>query len=148
MPVNTNAGTVASTGNEAEVVLTSDLSRILNRLIDIHLADHELYRGANFAGVDNHGSSGWAEMSARRQKRNKPQAGPIQWLSHETGVLPRSLHRIIHNESQYTRLTMVDQILTGLGLTHLLYDGTLKVIPNPRWSQERWLEYMEERGCV
>lgn len=73
--------------------------------------------------------------------------GPIDWLSKESGVSVRTLHRIVTVEYVTTNLSIADAILVALGQQHLL-NTTMHVIPNPKWSLERWIAYMDQRGCL
>jgi hypothetical protein len=51
------------------------------------------------------------------------------------------------NQSTHVTLSVAEALLMAIGKHYLLANGAIPVIPNPRWSQERWIEYMDERGC-
>lgn len=70
------------------------------------------------------------------------------WLEAETGIGNRRLRGIANGEFKYVSLTHVDKIVQALGHPEYLRNGTVNIIPSPYWSQEQWIEYMEERGCV
>lgn len=76
-----------------------------------------------------------------------PFVGPIAYLSEKTGIHQRRVSGICNGEYEYVPLSQADALLTAAGLNHLLADGTIEVIPSPRWSLERWVDYMMERGC-
>lgn len=40
-----------------------------------------------------------------------------------------------------------DIILTEIGLSHYLSDGTLPIVPNPHITAERYAAWRKERGC-
>jgi len=74
--------------------------------------------------------------------------GPYQYLEHKTGLVQRAFWRITSGEAEYTNLSIADKLLQAMNLTHLFHNGIINVIPNPRWSQEKYIAYMEERGCI
>jgi hypothetical protein len=70
----------------------------------------------------------------------------IPWLSDESGVPYRSIRRILGREGKYTTLGIADKLLTAIGWTHDL-DTLVRVVPNPRYSQEQWQTWYNERTC-
>jgi len=72
--------------------------------------------------------------------------GPRDWLKEMSGLHIRRIYGLIEGEYKFVSLSQADLILTVIERSDLLYD-TIHVIPNPNWSPERWLAYMNERGC-
>src|SRR5687768_13698205 len=73
--------------------------------------------------------------------------GDLRPLARFLGKDPRNIHRKLYSQKWVT-FNSADEILTKLGLQYLLDNGTISVVPNPRWSQEKWHDYMKERGCA
>jgi len=112
---------------DAEVVLGSELRRVVESWMERVDAENPFW---TFGKVyqDN-----FYRMSAQ------------QWLAVETGYTTRSFHRILRSE--YVGLRAADRILTAIDKSYMLVNGELTVIPNPKWSYEGWISWMEERGC-
>lgn len=73
--------------------------------------------------------------------------GPVQYLAHYSGIHIRRVSGICNGEFQVVPLTQADKLLQAIERPDLL--GTeIQVVPNPNWSLEKWLEYMQERGCI
>ena len=133
------------------MVLTSELSAVVNHWIDEWRADRPLGEHAT-----NHrpthtklGELSWVN-DYRNQTRADPMPtmGAIEWLSEITGMQHRSLWRIIKCETKHTNYVLADKILQAIERTDATHNGEIRVVPNPRWSREKWLNYMEERGCA
>jgi hypothetical protein len=60
----------------------------------------------------------------------------------------RAVYRITSLETKFTTLFVADSVLTAIEETSAFYDGRVQVIPNPGWTQERWLEWKAEQGCI
>ena len=58
------------------------------------------------------------------------------------------LRRLVARKSKYTSLRNADRLLQGMGLPHFMQNGEVTVIPNPMWSNEKYIAYMSERGCI
>lgn len=78
-------------------------------------------------------------------EKEYPEAG-LGELSRWIGEDQRAIARL--SEQKWMTLTKADSWLTKLGLSHLLSDGTITVVGNPRWSVVSWFNYMAERGCL
>ena len=113
------------------VVLTSELAAVLQRVVDTHEAEHPHSLGSEQRGIADGGVFS---------------VGPMGWISQESGIPVRTLHRILRCESKTTSLQLADQVLAGIGMNHV-FDTEVHVIPNPHWNLERWQNYMDERGC-
>lgn len=72
---------------------------------------------------------------------------PLTWLSEASGIPVRTINAYIRNERKYVILENVDAILQAIDKTDLL-QTEITVIPNPRWTLEKYTEYMAARGCV
>jgi hypothetical protein len=66
------------------------------------------------------------------------------YLEQETGIPGRRIRGIMNLETKVTTLSIADKIIAAIERPDLMPE----VIPNPRWSQERWVKYMEEHGCI
>jgi len=73
--------------------------------------------------------------------------GPHGYLSRESGVPVRQISRIVNLEITSVSLSDADAILQALERPDYL-GNEIQVVPNPNWSLERWMAYMEERGCI
>lgn len=73
--------------------------------------------------------------------------GPLDWLKEMTGINARRIYGLMQAEFPYVSLTQADLVLTVIGKSELLSNKTVHVVPNPNWSPEKWLAYMQERGC-
>jgi hypothetical protein len=70
------------------------------------------------------------------------------WIYHIAKMLEldyRTIYGKLYRQKTVS-YSIADKWLTGLGMPGQI--NYLTAIPNPRWSQERWIKYMEERGCV
>lgn len=74
--------------------------------------------------------------------------GPIQFLSMKTGIHIRRVSGICNGEFERVPLAQADALLTAIGKNELLATGEVPIYKNPKWSNERWFEYMRERGCI
>jgi len=115
---------------EAEVVLTKELAPVLRAWVVRWMASYP--RGQNIG----HNGGGGHEF-----------LGPLEWLHQESGVRPRQISRIKNEEQRFTSLTQAEALLMAISREHMLHTGEIHIIPNPNWSQEQYLEYMQERGC-
>jgi hypothetical protein len=61
----------------------------------------------------------------------------------ERGISTRAIRR-----QSLISFERADRILSAIGQEHAFQDGRVHVIPNPTWSQERWLAWKEEQGCI
>lgn len=70
----------------------------------------------------------------------------LEFLAEKLGVTQRRIVAIVRVEAKHTGLQMADALLSAMERSELL-GLEIDVIPNPQWSQERWVRYMQERGC-
>lgn len=59
----------------------------------------------------------------------------------------RGLDRVLREEYKVTSLSLADQLLRAIERTDAL-GNEIRVIPNPTWTQEHWIEEMKKQGCV
>jgi hypothetical protein len=118
-----------SSPGEAEVVDSEPLGAVLREWCSEWLMEHPLPR---------------QDPQARHKGAHM---GPLQKLSFDTGINIRQVSGICNAEYPTVSLSKADALLTAIGQWDLLGDE-IKVYPNPNWSMDRWLSYMEEMGCI
>jgi hypothetical protein len=57
----------------------------------------------------------------------------------------RNVYRKLYAQD-YVTYGVADEWLTKLSMPGQIHH--LRAIPNPRWTQEHWINYMAERGCI
>ena len=73
----------------------------------------------------------------------------MEYLHEWSGVNLRVIRQILEEKWEWTSLKVADSLLTAMGESHMLEtDPELHPRPNPRWTQERWMEWKENQGCV
>jgi len=74
--------------------------------------------------------------------------GVIDYLAEQSGLDHRTILRIREGKGKFISLVVAEKlVIKGMGWEHVFHTGELPVVPNPRWSQERWANYMASRGC-
>lgn len=116
--------------DDAEVVPCADLSPYISKAILEFNAEHDAY--PRFREPDDIGYES---------------IGVFNWMEQETGIPQRTIRRIWRGDFKHTSLDNADKLLHGLGFTYALSNGSVRVVPNPMWSQEKWISFMQERGC-
>ena len=133
-----------------------ECNRIKNRVdyLREHMSEAEYVRVEDFAPILRQWKEQW---DIERPLTKSPGTGnkgvstqfefesPIPWLAEKTGLTEQFIHKVIKQQKKHVTLTTADRILTALDQSWRL--SQLEVIPNPRWSAERWADYMRERGC-
>lgn len=117
---------------ESEVVMGDELSKMMKEWIMRWLAD----RPRNITEMGKGSFKGSVEFM-----------GPIDWLGEKTGIHLRRVSGLCNGEFPMVPLTQADALLTAIGRPEALYNGEVRVIPNPGWTNERWIEYMRENGA-
>jgi len=74
--------------------------------------------------------------------------GPMTYLVEQTGLPQRAIYRAMHGETKHVSFTHAEKILMAIDREYMLSNGEIPVIPNPRWSMQRWTKYMASRGCT
>jgi hypothetical protein len=118
------------TNNAAEVVPTWQVSNILRAWLNEWRLERPTFHHNVYGGA-----------------KGEYYYSPLQWLSEKTGINIRVLSGYVANYSQHVSLEKVDAILQALEKTDLM-QTEITVIPNPRWTVEKYRQYMAERGCV
>jgi hypothetical protein len=138
---------MSSGASDPIVVLTNELAIVIERWIVEHRAEH---------GSQSHGKGkdGWQvgkriEWMHDRPSEAMPETGAVPWLAEWSGVNERAIRRILQRETEHTSLGLADMIIQAMERADIWRNGELHTMPNPRWSQERWVAwYIEERrGC-
>lgn len=120
-------------GGEAEVVLGSQLAEVLQEWQQLWFKE----RDPNLSR-----SSEWGMSYEDRVM------GPNDWLTEKTGLNERRIAGFIKGEFKTVPLTQAELVLLAIDKYYLLDNGTIRIIPNPNWSLEKWMDYMKERGCI
>jgi hypothetical protein len=97
--------------NTGVYVRSCELVPIINRAADEHESDHP---------IDFHARRGGG-------MRRKNLTGN-EYIAHATGLNPKRIWVIRTGKQEYVTLDVADRILTGLGLTYLLANGTINVV--------------------
>lgn len=119
---------------EAEGVLGEQLSIVLRRFVVEWLADRPM----------KHMPMG---QTPTESTQSEVFMGPIQYLAEKTEINIRRVSAIVNGEIDFVGLSQADKLLIAANLDHKLDTDEIRVISNPKWSLERWVEYMEARGC-
>jgi len=74
-----------------------------------------------------------------------PHFGGYSYISNEVG---HSFNWSAIRRARHMGFSKADEILVAIGEELAFHDGRVRVIPNPVWSQEHWLAWKENQGCV
>lgn len=93
------------------------------------------------------------EEFERRWYRERPNGevgttGPLTWLSWETGLQTKVLSNIRNQKHRTVLLSIAEAILMAMDKGYMISNEEVAVEKNPRWSLEKYMAYMEERGCI
>jgi hypothetical protein len=75
-------------------------------------------------------------------------AGEDEWINEVARILDvdrRNVYRKFYIQD-YVTWGVADDWLTKLDMPGQVHH--LRAMPNPRWTQEHWINYMAERGCI
>jgi hypothetical protein len=111
---------------EAEVVHSADLAPLLIAWRKWH--DKEYNRDDQSSQVQH--------------ATDDPVIGSIQYLSEQTGLNPRRVYEVMHQEQKYVSLTIAEKLLMAIDKEYIIDNGELLIIPNPHWSLKKWTNYM------
>ena len=129
--------------------MTKDLAVEINRWRTEFEALHPRNEGrSGYVGNTGYSSRGAATRDEYGNSTQTLQMGPIDWLSEKTGLGIRAIFRITNNETKWTSLSVADKILTAIGSYHKIGTGEIRVVPNPTWTTEKYVEYLRSRGCA
>jgi hypothetical protein len=121
----------AGNGSDPLVVRTIELAGVLDKWIREWRSERPLQIDAN-----------------RWKQPGELFMGAIEALSQRSGIPERSIARVRRLETKWTNLHIADALLTAIERPELMSDGTVNVVPNPRMSLERWIEYLAETGAT
>ena len=146
IPENRTPSSRGSGLRDAEGVMTADLQKELKRWRKEFEANHPRNEGRSGRVGNTYAS--WGNYKEIRQFTEPTvQMGAVDWLHEKSGVPTRQISRILAGESKWTNLKMADALLTAIGSYHkLAYE--IRVVPNPQWTNEKYVEYLRERGCA
>jgi hypothetical protein len=131
------------------VVRTADLKAVLDRFIKDFKSRHDGKTEHHKTVYGATGGSGqMGERNVAYSGEFTQQSGYATWISEESGISQRRVYGILNLESKVTSLDIADKILQALEMTYVLHNGEVPVIPNPRWTQEHWVRWMNKRGCA
>ena len=130
---------MVSNGQDPLVVRTEEFALVL----EVWIKDHEAHHPPESRRITSYTYVGDADKNIPGYSGAQYIA---QFLHNENGE--RAIYRILKRETRVTTLQLVDSILTAIEEVAALTDGRLTVIPNPYWTQERWLKWKEEQGCI
>ena len=121
---------------EAEIVPGYQLSEILRRWVVEWLADRPR----------NHTPMG---VGVHEIEEGDVFMGPVDWLAEKTEINVRRVQGFVNGDYATVGLSQADAVLTAIGhnVDYLNNTGEIMILPNPNWSQEKWIAYMEDRGC-
>ena len=73
--------------------------------------------------------------------------GPVNYIAEHAGVSTRQVSRVANGELEVVAEKMAEKLLMAVGLEHMMMTDEIQVVPSPYWSTEKWVEYMQSRGC-
>lgn len=115
---------------EAQVVLGQQLAAQLQAWRDLWLSERDPY-------LREHG----------QPTEDNLVMGPLSWLHEKTGIPKRRIYEYMNGRQQFVGLSQADKLLNAIDAFYLL-GHVIHVIPNPHWPIEKWIAFMEERGCI
>lgn len=137
-------------GSDALVVSCAELAGVLMPIVKQHDEEREDWLKSGSWGPEGHERSrGWSsskDVWAVHSMKEGPLGG-VGYVAAVCGIPARQVWGVLKGDRKWVTLGVADTWLTALGLQHLLADGTVRVVPNPRWTAEHWSNYMTERGC-
>jgi len=136
-----------STAFDPLVVRTADLKAALDRYVKDFKSRHDgkthiLKKTYGSHGGHRIGERGWAD-----DYDTDTQQGATTWIAEQAGLSQRRIWGIMNNQTKHTSLDIADKIIQALEMTYVYHNGEVPVVPNPQWNQERWVRWMNRRGC-
>lgn len=134
--------------SDPEVVPAKELSYYLKKFCKEWLVERP---NSSYIGNPNAGWNLRNDNSAEHTPTADPVwvMGPVQYLAEGSGISIRNVGAMCNgNFAAHIGLGTAEKVLQAAGLLHLISSGEIPVIPNPVWSQERYMEHMAERGCI
>jgi len=75
------------------------------------------------------------------KNRNTSFYGVKQYLADQSGISVSKMYQITEGKIEHTSLKVADALLSGMERPDLMRH--IRVVPNPRWSQEKWLAWKQ-----
>jgi hypothetical protein len=123
------------------VVLAKEIVPLVQRYIEIHRADHPIFNSSENSAREN-------RMSSVLPSEYVSSYSAERVIAQEMGLSENGFEVKNLLRQKYIGYARADRILSAIGETHALYDGRVHVIPNPNWSQEKWISWKEDQGCI
>lgn len=127
--------------------MTDDLAAEISRWAVEFALDHPRNEYRTSPGAQRSNNSINPDLR-REANQHRMRMAPFGWLVETTGLDYRVIYRIVSRETKWTTFRVADLILTAIGSYHKLATGAIPVVPNPQWSNEKYISYLEERGCI
>lgn len=114
--------------------------------------DAQVVPGFQLAAILRDWSKKWLAdrpLNTKTGNRDETFIGPLDFLAHETEMSTRQISRIINEELEVVNFTTAEKLLMAIDREYLLaHEDVIQVVPNPHWSPEDWVAWMEkQRGC-
>lgn len=77
-----------------------------------------------------------------------PVLGPMQYLEMKTEINRRRISGIVSGEVDPIPFSQVEKLFIAMDKHYLLDSGEIQVVPNPKWSNENFAEWMNGRACI
>lgn len=73
--------------------------------------------------------------------------GPMEYLEQETEINRRTIRMVVSGDLDPVPFSKVEKLLIAIDRHYMLSNGEIHVVPNPRWTQERFQEWWKGRSC-
>jgi hypothetical protein len=91
----------------------------------------------------------WARHYPDPELQANDELGPTQAISYLMDCEPNRIYRILARKTKFTELRIADEILTIIGMQDRFgSDSQLYPVANPVYSQESWIAWKSQQGCV
>lgn len=132
--------------SQAEVVLSSELAPILLKWKEQWEAERPQNSGLS-GFVNGHRPRNYNSVNVGDIAESNRPMGAISWLVEKSGKTDRVIWRVLNQEYKTVTLELADALLQAIERPDVL-GLEVKIIPNPSWTQETYIAYMKERGCI
>jgi hypothetical protein len=131
------------------VVRTAELAAVLQRWVDEWRIEHpaEPMRSASGSNFEGELNTWFGAYLSDHKSESMPNSGALSKLSQGLSLDQRVFTRILRCESATTNYELADEILQFIERPDAIHTGEIRVIPNPRWSNERWQAWSRENGA-
>lgn len=130
-------------------ILASDLAEVLRPIVEQHDREREEYlKSGLWPEESNKRFWTWGSDAGQVDRKDGTPLSGMAYIAENVGTEVSAVQKIMTGKQKWVTFQKADEWLSALSMEHLLNDGTLHIVPNPRWTAEHWQSYMEERGCV